>query len=73
MAAPQTLENGGSAGFFQPLEIRSATDADFDYFIQLADQEGDGWIKKLDKDSITIWQKETGTSSIKMAKVPIEL
>lgn len=55
--------------FFQPNEIRSATDADFDYFIQLADQDGDGWIKKLDKNGLVIWQKETGVSSIKMAKV----
>ena len=55
--------------FFQPNEIRSATDSDFDYFIQLADQDGDGWIKKLDKNGLVIWQKESGVSSIKMAKV----
>ena len=55
--------------FFQPYEIRSATDSDFEYFIQLADDEGDGWIKKLEKNGLTIWQKETGVSSIKLAKV----
>lgn len=62
--------NGWAApSFFQPNEIRSATDSDFLYFVQLADDQGDGWVKKLDKNNITIWQKETGVSSIKMAKV----
>lgn len=73
MASP-TASNGASVlpsgHFFQPNEIRSATDADFEYFIRLAEvHEGDGWIKKLDKNNLTIYQKETGVSSIKMAKV----
>lgn len=63
--------NGWAAppSFFQPNEIRSATDSDFQYFVQLADDRGDEWVKKLDKKNLTIWQKETGVSSIKMAKV----
>ena len=60
-----------SEHFFQLNEIRSATDTDFKYFIQLADENGDGWVKKLDKNNMTIWQKETGVSSIKMAKVGV--
>lgn len=67
MAKPPVTDDG--AHFFQPNEIRSATDADFEYFIHLADQHGDGWVKKLDRNNMTIWQKETGISSIKMAKV----
>ena len=66
---PQGGGVNGSGSFFQPNEIRSATDADFDYFIGLAEDEGEGWIKKLDKNGIIIWQKETGVSSIKIAKV----
>ena len=58
-----------STHFFQVNEIRSATDSDFEYFVQLAEEEEDGWVKKLDKNGITIWQKETGESPIKMAKV----
>lgn len=54
--------------FLQVNEIRSATDSDFEYFMRLAEEE-DGWLKKLDKNGITIWQKETGESPIKMAKV----
>ncbi len=55
--------------FIQLNEIRSATDADYQYFIQLAEDHGDGWVKRLEKNDLTIWQKETGVSSIKMAKV----
>lgn len=58
-----------SEHFFQLNEIRRATDKDFEYFIKLAEENGDGWVKKLDKNKITIWQKETGASPIKMAKV----
>lgn len=71
MASKETspeANNGNPSHFIQPNEIRSATDSDFEYFIQLAERE-DGWIKKLDKNNITIWQKETGVSSIRMAKV----
>ena len=78
MASKETSSSNGceippSGHFFQLNEIRSATDSDFEYFIRLAEEE-EGWIKKLepkklDKNSITIWQKETGVSSIKMAKV----
>lgn len=64
--APFPASNGV---FFEPNEIRSATDSDFEYFVQLADDRGDTWIKKLDKNGLVIWQKDTGVSSIKMAKV----
>lgn len=67
--ATNSCDTTAPPSFFQPYEIRSATDSDFDYFIRLADDDGDGWIKKLEKNGITIWQKETGVSSIKMAKV----
>lgn len=75
MAGKPVANNGPSTAippsghFFQLNEIRSATDSDFDYFIQLADEQGDGWVKRLDKNNLTIWQKETGVSSVKMAKV----
>lgn len=66
---PLAPASNDSASFFQPNEIRSATDADFEYFVQLADDRGDSWIKKLDKNGLIIWQKESGVSSIKMARV----
>lgn len=65
---PTPARNGDTSSFFQPYEIRSATDADFEHFVRLADEQGDGWVKKLDKNNITIWQKEAGVSPIKMAK-----
>lgn len=54
--------------FFQIGEVREATDTDFDYFKRLAEYH-ENWIKKLDKNGLTVWQKETGHSTIKMAKV----
>ena len=66
--------DGGSAkvaklnGFLELGEIRVATDADFDYFMRLAECT-DNWNKKLDKNGLTVWQKETGHSTIKLAKV----
>lgn len=69
MASSSSSNNGTNPPrFLQIDEIRSAEDADFEYFIHLAEDHEDGWIKKLDKE-VTIWQKETGTSTIKMAKV----
>jgi len=73
MAATETATNGHSSGTgFEVNEIRSATEEDFQHFIRLVEEykvEGSGWTKKLDKNNITIWQKETGVSSIKMALV----
>lgn len=57
--------------FFQLGEIRVATDSDFDYFIRLAEHHED-WVKKLDKNGLTVWQKEVGHSTIKMAKVSVD-
>ena len=54
--------------FFHLGEIRPATDSDFDYFTRLAEHHED-WVKKLDKNGLVVWQKETGHSTIKMAKV----
>ena len=54
--------------FLQLGEIRTATDADFEYFVRLAENH-ENWIKKLDKNGLIVWQKETGHSTIKMAKV----
>ena len=54
--------------FLQLGEIRAATDADFEYFVRLAENH-ENWIKKLDKNGLIVWQKETGHSTIKMAKV----
>ena len=68
-----TATNGLSSGTgFKVNEIRSATDEDFQHFIRLVEEhkvEGSGWTKKLDKNNIVIWQKETGASPIKMALV----
>ena len=61
-------ETSTSNGFIELGEIRAATDADFDYFVRLAECH-ESWIKKLDKNGLTVWQKETGHSTIKMAKV----
>ena len=55
---------------FELGEIRSATDNDFDRFIHLL-EDSDGWVKKLDK-VVTVWQKETGHSTIKLVKVERE-
>ena len=57
--------------FFHLGEIRVATDSDFDYFIRLAEHHEE-WIKKLDKNGLTVWQKEVGHSTIKMAKVSVD-
>ena len=66
--APVLGENGNRQ-IFQLGEIRSATDVDFEHFIQLADESGNGWVKKLEKNGLIILQKETGVSSIRMVKV----
>ena len=67
-----TTNSIGSAnpacGFFDLGEVRAATDKHFDYFLNLLDNN-DGWIKKLEKNELTIWQKECENSTIKMAKV----
>ena len=67
-----TTKSIGSAnpasGFFGLGEVRAATDRDFDYFLNLLDNN-DGWIKKLEKNELTIFQKECENSTIKMAKV----
>ena len=57
--------------FFHLGEIRVATDSDFDYFTHLAEHHED-WVKKLDKNGLIVWQKETGHSTIKMAKVGVD-
>ena len=54
--------------FLQLGEIRAATDSDFDYFVRLAEHHED-WVKKLDKNGLIVWQKETEHSTIKVAKV----
>ena len=65
----EALQQGTTGACFLQLgELRVATDADFDYFISLAEYHED-WTKKLDKNGLTVWQKETGHSTIKMAKV----
>ena len=65
----ESLQQGAAEPFFFQLgELREATDKDFDYFRRLAEFH-DNWIKKLDKNGLTVWQKETGHSTIKMAKV----
>ena len=56
--------------FLQLGEIRAATDNDFDYFMRLAEYHED-WVKKLDKNGVLVWQKETDHSTIKMAKVRV--
>ena len=53
--------------FFKLGEIRPARTSDFEYFVSLA--EGHGWTKKMDKNGLMAWSKETGNTSIKMAKV----
>lgn len=65
-----TASNGSSAGF-KVNEIRSATEEDFQHFVRLADEykEGTRWTRKLEKNGIAIWQKDTGASPIKMALV----
>lgn len=65
-------EVNGSCTGFKVNEIRSATDDDFQHFISLVEEyerDGTGWTKKLERRDITIWQKETGQSPIKMALV----
>ena len=64
----QSQQDTTGSGFFHLGEIRVATDSDFEYFIHLAEHHED-WVKKLDKNGLTVWQKETGHSTIKMAKV----
>ena len=65
----EALKQASTEGCFLQLgEIRVATDADFDYFVHLAECH-DNWTKKLDKNGLIVWQKETGHSTIKMAKV----
>ena len=59
---------GTEHSFFKLGEIRVATDKDFEHFMRIADNH-DGWIKKVEKNGLRIWQKETDASAIKMAKV----
>lgn len=61
--------NGSTNTIFELGEIRPATDTDFEHFIHLVEDD-DGWIKKLNK-VVTVWQKETGHSTIKLVKVRI--
>ena len=68
-ASSEVLQQGaGEPVFFQLGEVREAKDTDFDYFRRLAEYH-DNWIKRLDNNGLTVWQKETGHSTIKMAKV----
>ena len=77
MAEMVDLPHGDTNGkpenvqFFRENEIRSARDADFNHFIHLVDDcsEGTGWVKKFDKNSIAVWQKEIGAGPVKMALV----
>lgn len=63
------MKNGTTqSGFFELGEIRPAHDSDFEYFIKLA--EGDeGWVQKYDKNGLTVWNKDTKHTSIRMLKV----
>ncbi len=54
--------------FFKLGEIRVATERDFEHFIHIADSN-EGWIKKVEKNGFTIYQRECDNSMIKMAKV----
>ena len=46
----------------------AATDADFDRFRQLVD-ENDSWEMKLDKPTLSVWMKESEGTTLKMSKV----
>ncbi len=54
--------------FFSLGEIRVARESDFEYFRRLAD-DNEGWTKKLDRDGLTVWNRDSGSTSIKMFKV----
>ncbi len=56
--------------FFKLGEIRVATDDDFEHFLYISDCN-DGWIKKVDKGGLAIYQKECDNSAIKMIKVSL--
>ena len=53
--------------FFVVGEIRPALDSDFQHFIDLAD--GGGWVKKMEKNGLLAWTRNTENASIKMFKV----
>ncbi len=54
--------------FFSLGEIRVARESDFEHFRRLAD-DSEGWTKKLDRDGLTVWNRDSGSTSIKMFKV----
>jgi hypothetical protein len=53
--------------FFVVGEIRPALDSDFQHFIDLAD--GGGWVKKMEKNGLLAWTRNTENASIKMFKL----
>lgn len=55
------------ANFFEVGEIRPARDSDFQHFVDLAD--GSGWTKKIDKNGLLVWMRNTENASMKMFKV----
>ena len=65
MATPAAT---GNCSFFDVGEIRLAKDSDFDYFAYLA-ENFDGWVKKYEKDGMTVWNKDTGRRTVRMLKV----
>ncbi len=57
--------------FFNLGEIRVARESDFQCFLHLAENH-EGWVKKLDKNGLIVWNRDTGKTSIKMFKVLCE-
>lgn len=63
-----TDEAGERLTFFELGEIRIARESDFQYFRRLVEGH-EGWLKKLDKNGLTVWNRDTGKTSVKMFKV----
>ncbi|XP_064404303.1 START domain-containing protein 10-like [Halichondria panicea] len=64
----QEKKDSEQNNFFKLGEIRVATEKDCEHFMHIADSN-DGWIRKVEKNGFTIYQRECDNSMVKMAKV----
>ena len=66
------MADGTRPPFLKLGEIRVASDSDFQYFIELAENH-EGWVQKLDRDGLIVWNRDMGKTPLKMFKVTCSL
>ena len=57
--------------FFKVGEIRRPTEEDYQHFLLLTENH-DNWIRKCNKNNVTVWMKDIPGVTIKMLKVGLK-